>query len=49
MCVFCSEPITDHILTSSAWDCSFVSDIDGYIGQVQIVPGWNEKMLMMIQ
>ena len=30
--------MSDHILTSSAWNCSFVCEIDGYLGQVQIVP-----------
>ncbi|UJR10843.1 hypothetical protein I4U23_015031 [Adineta vaga] len=32
------EPISDDILSpSSAWDASYVSDIYGYIGQIQIV------------
>ncbi|CAF1112317.1 unnamed protein product [Adineta steineri] len=32
-----NEPITDHILSSPAWDSSFVSNINGYIGKVQFV------------
>ncbi|CAF4245929.1 unnamed protein product [Rotaria socialis] len=32
-----NEPITNQFLASSAWDASFVSDIHGYIGQVQMV------------
>ena len=37
------EPISKEILSdSSAWDASFVSDIYGYIGQIQIVKGNTE-------
>lgn len=50
VCFFFEEAITEHILTSAAWDCSFVSDIDGYIGQIQMVPGkeMNENTWMSL-
>ncbi|CAF1090830.1 unnamed protein product [Adineta ricciae] len=52
------EPISKEILLdSSAWDASFVSDIHGYIGQIQIVKDgfhWlifikNQEMVCVIQ
>ncbi|CAF3635110.1 unnamed protein product [Rotaria sp. Silwood1] len=32
-----TEPNIDQFLSSSAWDATFVNDIYGYIGQVQII------------
>jgi len=42
------EPITEQILSSPAWNTSFVSNIYGYIGQIQIVKGKNYEFQFLI-